>query len=241
MRWSQMDFLFRRLVHCALHPVQGFQERAAESPKLGVSFGWMLLLRGSISLIGSLLTLHAVYRDYPAFKDPHSRMWQQILQLFPAEINVEDVRAFVTSLPDLPSWANLWPWMIVLPPVGIASAWLHNAVWDHMSLWMLGGVKRTGNWRSTFIAEAEAMQVGALDAAIGLLGFIPLMGLLLTPVFMVSGAYFWMLRGLALAAFHRAPMWKGVAATLLHIILAIIFVLGMLGISLLIVMQSVSG
>ncbi len=236
-----MDFPFRRLARCALHPVQGFQERAAESPRLGISLGWMLVLRGSISLAGSLLTLRALYRDYPAFKNLHSPMWQQILQLVPADINAEDIRALVLSLPDLPSWGSVWPWALVLAPVGIAGAWLHNAVWDHMCFWMLGGVNRSGRWRATFIAEAEAMQVGALDAALALFGFIPMAGPLLTPLFLLSGAYFWIMRGVALAVFHGAPVWKGVVATLLHIFLAMVFLVGMLGLSLWIVMQSAMG
>lgn len=238
MRGFLLNLPIQRLIHCALHPVEGFQERNAESPQLGVSFGWMLLLRGAISIVAGTLTLHAAYRDYPAFKNFHSPMWQQILQRLPADINVDDLRGFLSSFPDLPSWASLWPWILVLGPVGIASAWLHNSVWDHMCLWLLGGVKRTGTWRTTFIAEAEAMQVGALGAAFALMGFIPVAGLLLTPLFMLSGAYFWMLRGLALAAFHHAPIWKGVTATLLHILLAMLFVAGMLGITLWIILRS---
>lgn len=238
MRGFLLNSPIQRLIHRAVHPVEGFQERNAESPQLRVSFGWMLFLRGSISTLAGLLTLHAVYRDYPAFKNFQSPMWQQIMQSLPAGISGDDVRILLSGLPDLPSWASLWPWILLLAPVGIASAWLHNSVWDHMCLWLLGGVKRTGTWRTTFIAEAEAMQVGALGAAFALLGFIPVAGLLLTPLFMLSGAYFWMLRGLALAAFHHAPMWKGVTATLLHILLAMLFVVGMLGISLLIVLRS---
>lgn len=237
-----MAFLFQRLVRCALHPVSGFQERAGASPSLGVSFGWMMLLRGSFSACSGLLTLHAVYRDYPLFKNVDGPMWQGFLRRLPSDLysfNPEDLRAFVAGLPDLPPWASLWPWVLVLGPVGIASAWLHNAVWDHTCLWILGGLKRSGGWRVTFIAEAEAMQVGVFDAALALLSFIPLAGPLLAPLFMLSGAYFWVMRGLALAAFHHAPVWKGAAATVLHILLAALCFCGMLAICWLIVMQSV--
>ena len=228
-----------RLLRCAFHPLQGFRERAAAAPSLGAAFGWMLLLRGSFSTLSGLLMLHAVYRDYPLFKDMHGPLWQGILQRLPTEISLEDIHAFVSSLPELPASASIWPWMLVLGPLGIASAWLHNAVWDHSCLWILGGVKRTGSWRITFIAEAEAMQVGVLDAAFSLLSFIPLAGPLLAPLFMVSGAYFWVMRGLALAIFHQAPIWKGAVATLLHILLAILCICGMMGISWLVVMRSV--
>ena len=234
-----MNSLLRRLIRCALHPVQGFRERAGTSPELGLSFGWMMLLRGSFSMIGGLLTLHEVYSDYPMLKNLHGPLWQSVFQRLPADFNMEDIRAFVLGLPDLPPWASLWPWMLVVGPVGIASAWLHNAVWDHTCLWLLGGLKHTGGWRNTFIAEAEAMQVGVVDAAFALLSFLPLVGLLLAPLFIVSGAYFWVMRGLALAAFHHAPMWKGAVATLLHVLLATLFIGGMLVICWIIVMQSV--
>ncbi|MBL0210162.1 MAG: hypothetical protein IPQ13_04480 [Holophagaceae bacterium] len=237
-----MAALFHRLIQCALHPVKGFQGRAGEAPSLGDSFKWMMLLRGSFSVLSGLLTLHAVYRDYPVFKNADSPMWQELLRRLPADLatfNVEDLRAFLGGLPDLPPWASLWPWVLVLGPLGIASAWLHNAVWDHTCLWILGGLKKSRSWRVTFIAEAEAMQVGTLDAAFSLLSFIPLAGPLLAPLFMMSGAYFWVMRGLALAAFHHAPMWKGAVATALHILLAALCLCGMLGLCWLIVIQSV--
>jgi len=235
--------LLQRLVRCALHPVKGFQERAVESPGLGVSFSWLILLRGSFSTISGLLMLHAVYRDYPMFKNANSPMWQEILRRLPSDINgfnAEDIQAFVSSLPNLPSWASIWPWMLLLGPVGIASAWLHNAVWDHTCLWILGGLKGKGGWRITFIAESEAMQVGVLGAAFALLSFIPLAGPLLAPFFMLSSAYFWVMRGFALAAFHQAPMWKGAVATVLHVLLATLCICGMLAACWLIVMQSVA-
>ncbi len=236
---SLMISLFRRLIRCAVHPVQGFQERAKAAPGLGPAFGWMMLLRGAVSLAAGSLTLHAVYRDYPMFKDLQSPMWQEIFRRLPADINVEEARSFVLGLPDLPPWSGVWPWLLVLGPLGLAGAWLHNAVWDHSCLWLLGGVKKTGGWRTTFIAEAEAMQVGVLDAAFSLLSFIPLVGLLMAPLFILSGAYFWVLRGLALASFHHAPLWKGAVATLLHVLLAVLFIFGMLVISWMVVMQSV--
>jgi len=33
------------------------------------------------------------------------------------------------------------------------------------------------------------------------------------------GIYFWIIRGYALAAWHGCPPWKGVVATLLHVVL----------------------
>ena len=44
----------------------------------------------------------------------------------------------------------------------------------------------------------------------------------------ILGAYFWVLRGVALAAFQGCPTWKGIVATVLHAALAALFVLGTL-------------
>lgn len=230
-----------RLLRCALHPVQGFRERAAAAPGLGESFAWMILLRGCLATLSGLLTLYAVSQSYPGFKHMTSPMWVDIQRLLGPQFSFDDLRESLAALPDLPSWSRLWPWMFLLGPLGIASAWLHNAVWDHACLWILRGVKRTGSWRITFIAEAEAMQVGALHAALGFLGFLPVVGPVLGPVIALLGIYFWIMRGLSLAAFHGAPMWKGALATVVHVVLATFCVCGMLGVSWLIVMQSVTG
>ena len=230
----------RRYATCALHPVRGFRAWAAEAPELGPSFGWMLLLRGGLACLSNLLLLQWLYRDYPMFKKVQGPMWQEILRRLPPDVTAQDIRAYLSGLPDLQPWGNIWPWMLLLGPLGIASAWLHNAVWDHGCLWMLGGVKRTGSWRITFVAEAAAMQVGAVGAALGFLRFIPGAGPLLTPVLAALGAYFWVMRGLSLAAFHGAPMWKGAVATLLHVVIAFLCICAMLGLSWLIVIQSVA-
>ncbi len=232
--------LLRRLIRCTLHPVQGFRERAAADPGLGASFAWMMLLRGGLAVLSGLIALHGFYRDYPIFKKLEGPLWREILQRLPPDFSAEEIQAYVSGLPDLPSWSHVWPWMLLLGPLGIASAWLHNAVWDHGCLWILGGVRRTGSWRITFIAEAEAMQVGAIDASLGFLGFIPVAGPLLAPVLLGISAYFWVMRGLSLAAFHSAPMWKGAVATLLHVLIAGLCLCGMLGLSWIIVMQSVT-
>ena len=51
---------------------------------------------------------------------------------------------------------------------------------------------------------------------------------MLAPPLGLLGAYFWILRGFALAAFHDCPLWKGIVATLLHILIAACFGLAML-------------
>jgi hypothetical protein len=63
--------------------------------------------------------------------------------------------------------------------------------------------------------------VGALGAALGLVGELPGsgwgLGLLLAPV----AAWFWFLRGYALSAWHGCPLWKGLLATVLNVVLAL--------------------
>ena len=111
-----MDFLFRRLVHCALHPVQGFQERAAHSPKLGVSFGWMLLLRGSISLIGSSSSSTRCTGTTRRSKIPTAACGSRFCSYFLPRSMSRMFRAFVTSLPNCPPRAVLGPGPERWPP-----------------------------------------------------------------------------------------------------------------------------
>ncbi len=231
--------LASRLLRCALHPVQGFQERVAAGPRLWESFSKMMLLRSVLAIIGGLGSAWTFYQEYPVWKDINSPVWTQALRYVPQDFSQETLAYYLKNLPSLPPWSHVWPWILIIGPVSIASAWLHNAVWDDISLWMLGGLNSKRGWRTTFLAEAEAMQVGALDALLGLLRFVPVVGVLLWPILGLSGIYFWVMRGISLAAFHGAPVWKGVVATLLHVVLAIFFMFGMLVLSWLIVMQSV--
>jgi len=208
----------------ARHPLPGFQAEATEGPPAGSAFLRMLAWRTVLGWVDGALSLWGFSAGYSAFRALEGPLWTKALEALArmdAGINPEDLREMMAQLPVLPPLPTLLAWMVPLVPLGVASAWLHNVVWDHGCLWLLGGVDRNRGWRVTMRAESTAMWAGSVGIAFGLLGHLPLAGLLLAPVLGAVGAYFWVLRGVALATFHGCPVWKGVVATLLHIVLAV--------------------
>jgi hypothetical protein len=208
----------------ARHPLPGFQAEAATGPGAGRAFLRMLAWRTAVGWVDGALALWGFSAGYAAFRSLDGPLWAKALELLArldAGLHPEDLRDLLAQLPALPPLPALLPWLIPLVPLGVASAWLHNAVWDHGCLWLLGGVARDRGWRETARAESTAMWAGSAGVALGLLGHIPVAGLLLSPILGAVGTYFWVLRGVALATYHGCPVWKGVVATLLHVVLAI--------------------
>lgn len=220
--------LWRRTVH----PVVGFQELAAAPPPLAASLLRMLALRVPVAYLAWAIAVVKFTLTYAAFKAMDGFVWKLLLprlnEISP-DLRVEDLRTFLAQLPQLPSLGTLLAWGLLLAPVGIISLWLHDAVWDHGCLWLLGALKGKKVFRTTLVAESEAFSVGVIGALAALLGDIPFLGLVLGLPLLLVGLYFWVLRGFSLAAFHGLPLWKGVAATLLHILLAGCCLAGMLG------------
>lgn len=224
------------LWHRTIAPERGFRELAAAPPRLGPSLVRLLLLRSPVALVEGLLAYWAILRLYREAMNIDSALWSWILPFLPPEFTPSDIQYLLEEAPTLPSLAQMLPWLLLAAPLFILSLWLHDAFWDHGCLWMLRGVKRTHGFGTTLVAESEALQVGVFGALVGLLTSLPGVGWLLYLPVGAVGAYFWILRGVALAAFHGCPAWKGIAATLLHILLVACFLGASLGLMVLIVL-----
>lgn len=207
----------------ALRPVEGFQERVATAPLLGPALGELLLWRAPLAFLSALWTLQRLRHLRTEFLSGQGSLAWAFGQLPAESLRLEDVQALIRDLPALPSDARMLPWLLLLAPLSVLSLWLHHVAWDHGCLWMLGGLKAGKGWRATFVAEAEALKVGALGTALGLMASLPGLGCILGLPSFLAGLYFWGLRGVALAAWHGCPAWKGVVATILHAILLPVF------------------
>jgi len=218
-------------------PAAGFRARAALRPGLGAAAKEMLLARTLPALAGLVLGYAAFVQGYGRITRMEGPLWDLVWARLPDQVNPADLKAVLQGLPQLPGWGRVLPWLILLAPLGVLSVWLHDAAWDHLALWLLRGLGARHSFRVTLEADAEALKVGVIGALAGLLKYLPgigfLTGILLFPV----GIYFWILRGYALAAWHRCPVWKGVLATLLHALLMGILVFGSLAMLAVMVMQ----
>lgn len=218
----------RGLWRRAVAPVEGFGALAAAPGRWPAAFGWLLALRAPVALAEGVLAYWGFARTYAAFAGMKGPVWDLLRVALPPGLDLEDLRTFLLGLPALPPLARVLPWLLLAAPLYVASLWLHDAVWDHGCLWLLGGLKTGRGFRTTLVAEAEALQAGVFGAVLGLSTSLPGIGWLLSIPVALAGAYFWLLRGVALAAFHGCPAWKGLVATLLHLALACLFLLGAL-------------
>lgn len=219
----------KQLWDCALHPASSFHTPAILDRSTGSAWARMMILRAPVAGISMLLSWLSFTKAYERFLDIHGPFWRAIAPHLPPEIRLEDLAELLRACPKLPGMGQVLPWILLAAPLYVLSLWLHDAVWDHGCLWMLRGLKGPRSFRITLKADAEALAVGTLGAALGLLSQAPGIGLVLLLPLGAVGAYFWILRGFALAALHGCPAWKGIAATLLHAALMLILTIVFLG------------
>ena len=220
---------FRTLLDRALHPARAFEERAREAPDLGEALRGLVLLRAPVSFAGLVLGYLGLGALYTQVATPGSAFWAQLPPQIMERMDPADLQAALARLPAMPSLHAALPALALLAPVMVLSLWMHDLAFDHMALWMLGGLKTGRGVRATCVADAEALKVGVLGAALGLLSDLPVIGWVLGILLWPVAIWFWLIRGHALAAWHGCPVWKGVAATLLHVLLAGVLLLGMIG------------
>lgn len=221
----------------ALRPWQAFPARAGEAPGLGDSLGRLLLLRTPLTYAAALLGFAAfakIWRQIQVWEGPIPRILEP--HLGPG-LHAGDLQATALLLP-LPSLGSVALALVVAAPLAVLSLWLHDAVWDHGCLWLLGARPSRVGFRASAIADAEALASGSLGVAAGLLGLVPGLGLALALPLLAVDGWFWIQRGFALAAWHRCPVWKGVTATLLHAVLAFGCALLTLGLAVLVAAQA---
>jgi hypothetical protein len=188
----------------------------------------MMALRVPVAFLEMLLAYLGFERMYQTVIGMKGPFWDLILPTLSTAVSVEDLRYLLQDLPPAPALAGVLPWLLLAAPLYVVSLWLHDAVWDHGCLWLLGGLKAKLGFNRTLIAESEALQVGVFGAVLALLTSLPRIGWFLSLPVGIVAAYFWLLRGVALAVFHRCATWKGVTATVFHAVLAACFLFGTL-------------
>lgn len=138
--------------------------------------------------------------------------WGEALLRARGGLEVEELREALQALPQVPSPGA---WMLGVVPLLLGATWLHHAAWDHLGLWLTGGLAEGRGWRATARAEAEALAAGAPGVLLACAGLAVGLAWML-PLLIVAGGWYWALRGFALAAHHGCAPWRGVAATLVH-------------------------
>ncbi|HEX9010107.1 MAG TPA: hypothetical protein VF804_07055 [Holophagaceae bacterium] len=212
----------RRALEALRRPAPAFQGIAAEGPGLGASLRRMLAWWLPPALLHAGFTALSALRAWEGLRAGRLPPWSGLL---PAWVDPDDLRELLAHLPPPPAAGAVGACLLILVPLGVLGIWLHDAVWDHTCLWLLGGLKQKRGFRATLVAEAQVLRVAALGSWVGLLGLLPVAGTLLAlPLALLEG-WLWILRGFALAAFHGCETWKGIAATVLHAVLMGLFAL----------------
>lgn len=202
---------------------------ALPPPALGGALRDMALIWMPLALLNASWTLWRVIRTYEDLRSG-TGLPRALVRL---GVHPGDYRDLISMLPAPPEFSRVWPWLLLAVPLGVLGNWLHHAVWDHMSLWLLGGLKERRGFRTSLLAEAQALRVTAVGILPGFLGYLPVLGVLLLVPLGLLEAYLWGFRGFALAARHGCEPWRGVAATVLHALLLCVLALALVALLLL--------
>lgn len=215
--------VLRKALAALRRPAPAFREIAAEGPGLSASLGRMLGWWLPPAFLHAGFAAWSALRVWEGLRAGRLPPWAGLV--LPAWLDPDDLRELLAHLPVAPAFGTAAAWLLILVPLGVLGIWLHDAVWDHACLWLLGGLRQKRGFRATLVAEAQVLRVAALGSWAGLLGLLPVAGVLLAlPLALLEG-YLWIFRGFALAAFHGCETWKGIAATVLHAVLVGLFVL----------------
>ena len=188
---------------------------APPPPRLGRAVRDMALVWMPLALANTAWTVWRAIRAYEVLRRGDNP--SGILERFGAD--PAEVHDLISMLPAPPDFGRIWPWLLLVVPLGVLGTWLHHAVWDHLSLWLLGGLKERRGFRTSLLAEAEALRIAAVGTFLGFLGYLPVLGVVLALPLLLLDAYLWLFRGFALAARHGCELWRGIAATVVHAVL----------------------
>ena len=197
---------------------------APPPPALGQAVRDMALVWMPLALANTTWTLWRAIRAYEVLRSGGGP--PSILGQF--GVDPADIHDLVGMLPAAPGFGRIWPWLLLAVPLGVLGTWLHHAVWDHLGLWLLGGLKERRGFRTSLLAEAQALRIAAAGTLVGFLGYLPVLGIVLGLPLLLLDAYLWLFRGFALAARHGCELWRGIAATVVHAVLLGCFVLALL-------------
>ena len=182
---------------------------------LGRAVGGMALVWMPLAALNTAWLVRLGLRGYSALR--HGAVPPEWLG--PLGLDPGGLPGLIATLPPPPTFGRLLPWILLLVPLGVLGTWLHHAVWDHAALWLLGGLKHHRGFRISLLAEAEALRIAAAGTLVGLLGYLPGAGGWLALPLLLLDVYLWLFRGFALAARHGCEPWRGIAATVVHVVL----------------------
>jgi hypothetical protein len=168
---------WRNLWVRARAPERGFRARAKERPSLGEAVKGLLLVRTLPALAGMVLGYAGFASAYGRVVRMEGPVWDLLWARLPEQADPAELKAALLHLPALPGWERALPWFALAAPIGVLSLWLHDAAWDHLSLWLVRGVGARPAFRTTLVAEAEALKVGTAGTLAGLLKYLPGLGM----------------------------------------------------------------